>query len=84
MTLSPSSTALLRDVAQVIVDSGYAEPYIPRRHYIRRCKRLAQLRELSARFVALHGYEPRRCELALMAGLSPSSVTKILDGKAYG
>lgn len=78
MTLSRSSIALLREVAQAYIDDGIAYPVCPRRQHMRRAERAAQLRECRARFVAQFGYEPLRKELAIMADVSRPTVTRVL------
>ena len=72
--LSPSSAALLAAVAAALVDGGAAA--YPRKHrsYMRHGARLAQLRAIEATL----GYRPPRATLARLAGISRSSVTRVM------
>lgn len=41
--MTPTRAALLRDVAEAIIESGYAVPPSPKRPYVRRGEQIAEL-----------------------------------------
>ena len=79
--LSPASMRLLNDVAQCILDIGYAvRPTSLHVPHVKRAVRLAQLQEASARFKREHGCPPRMWQLAVMCGVSRATVSRTMRG----
>lgn len=73
---------LLREVAQAIIDTGYAvRPTSLHVPHVRRADRLVQLQAARARFEHEHGYAPRDWQLAVMCGVSKSTVSRAMAGE---
>lgn len=76
------SRDLLLEVAQAIIDTGYARrPTSLNVPHVRYAKRRAQLEAARARFEREHGYTPRLWQLAIMCGVSKSTVSRALRSR---
>lgn len=74
-----SHSNLLLEVAQAIIDEGYAvRPTSLHVPHVRYAIRRSQLQAARARFEHEHGYTPRMWQLAIMCGVSKSTVSKAL------
>lgn len=77
-----SRSDLLREVAQAIIDSGYAvRPMSLHVPHVRRADRLVQLQAARVRFEHEYGYAPRDWQLAVMCGVSKTTVSRALKAQ---